>query len=423
MAFSYHKLSRWAIFLFLVATLVGLLLFWSGSRWDYCAPKSDNCWAQHTIDNGYSGADGIRLADVNGDNLKDIAAGWEEGGKVRVYLNPGYLKSRQSWPSVTVGSVGSPEDAVFADLDADGAVDVISATEGKSNTAFVHWAPTLEGQYLKASEWQTDVLGNILLNQRWMFMLPMDIDHRNGIDIVTGSKGQDAAIGWFEAPVDPRDVAKWRWHSLYKAGWIMSILAHDIDKDGDLDIFASDRRGARSGILWLENPGKDNIGKSWLEHRIGPVGEYEAMFITIADLDADGSSDIIAATKGGGVYFFRQTSDNTLAWDVRQIDMPYNTGTGKAVAVGDIDGDGHNDIVFSTEAARDSAEGIMWLSFTKSPLERSWLGHGISGPAGTGTKYDLVELLDVDGDGDLDVVTTEEKKELGVVWYENPLFD
>lgn len=423
MAFFDQKHPSWAIFLFLVATVGALILFWSGSRWDYCAPRSENCWARHTIDNSFYGADGIRLFDVNGDHLEDIATGWEEGGKVRVYLNPGYLKSNQSWPSVTVGSVGSPEDAVFADLDADGAVDVISATEGKSNTAFVHWAPTLEGQYLKASEWQTDVLGNTLLNQRWMFMLPMDMDHRNGIDIVTGSKGPGAAIGWFEAPVNPRDVTKWNWHLLYKAGWIMSLLAYDIDKDGDLDIVSSDRRGGRSGVLWLENPGKDSIGKSWPEHRIGPVGEYEAMFITIADLDADGSSDIIAATKGGAIYFFRQMSNKPLAWDARQIAMPNNTGTGKAVAVGDIDGDGHNDIVFSTEAARDSAEGIMWLSFVKSPLDRTWFSHGISGPAGRGTKYDLVELLDVDGDGDLDVVTTEEKSELGVVWYENPLFD
>jgi hypothetical protein len=31
-----------------------------------------------------------------------------------------------------------------------------------------------------------------------------------------------------------------------------------------------------------------------------------------------------------------------------------------------------------------------------------------------------VELLDVDGDQDLDVVTTEQIEQLGIVWYENP---
>ena len=35
-------------------------------------------------------------------------------------------------------------------------------------------------------------------------------------------------------------------------------------------------------------------------------------------------------------------------------------------------------------------------------------------------KYDLVALLDLDNDGDLDAITTEEAKNLGVIWFENP---
>ena len=40
-------------------------------------------------------------------------------------------------------------------------------------------------------------------------------------------------------------------------------------------------------------------------------------------------------------------------------------------------------------------------------------------------KYDNLELVDVDGDGDLDVVTSEEGEGvisagLGVLWLENP---
>ncbi|MEZ5391864.1 MAG: hypothetical protein R2724_03075 [Bryobacterales bacterium] len=64
--------------------------------------------------------------------LLDIATGWEEGGRVRAYLNPGAAKTKQPWPAVTVGDVGSPEDAVFVDLDSDGAWDVVSSTEGSS---------------------------------------------------------------------------------------------------------------------------------------------------------------------------------------------------------------------------------------------------------------------------------------------------
>ena len=48
-----------------------------------------NGWARHTIDASSEGADGVRLADRNGDGRLDIATGWEEGGIVRAYLNPG----------------------------------------------------------------------------------------------------------------------------------------------------------------------------------------------------------------------------------------------------------------------------------------------------------------------------------------------
>lgn len=37
-------------------------------------------WPRHTVDNTSAGADGVRLADINGDGCMDIATGWEEGG-------------------------------------------------------------------------------------------------------------------------------------------------------------------------------------------------------------------------------------------------------------------------------------------------------------------------------------------------------
>ena len=41
-----------------------------------------------------------------------------------------------------------------------------------------------------------------------------------------------------------------------------------------------------------------------------------------------------------------------------------------------------------------------------------------------GVKYDRIELMDLDGDGDLDVLTCEEQEAgtgMGVFWYENPI--
>ena len=107
------------------------------------AAEFDRPWVRHTIDDSSRGADGVRLGDVNGDGLPDIVTGWEEGGRIRVYVHPGKDAVKQRWPAVTVGEVEKPEDAVFADLDGDGVLDVISSTEGETKTIFVHWAPAL----------------------------------------------------------------------------------------------------------------------------------------------------------------------------------------------------------------------------------------------------------------------------------------
>ena len=74
---------------------------------------ADKPWPRHTIDDSSRGADGVRIADVNGDGRTDLVTGWEEGGVIRVYLQPAKDEVRRKWPAVTVGKVRSPEDAVF----------------------------------------------------------------------------------------------------------------------------------------------------------------------------------------------------------------------------------------------------------------------------------------------------------------------
>lgn len=127
----------------------------------------------HVIDNSSAGADGVRLADANGDRLPNVAAGWEEGGLIRVYLHPGTRAARRPWPAVTVGQVSSPEDAVFADLDGDGVVDVVSCCEGQEKTVFFHWAPRERSRYLDPTAWKTEALPASKGLCQWMFCLPL----------------------------------------------------------------------------------------------------------------------------------------------------------------------------------------------------------------------------------------------------------
>ena len=105
-------------------------------------PPTGEPWVRHEIDSSSRGADGIRVADINGDGLPDLTTGWEQGGRVSAYINPGFKKARNNWPYVIVGSVKSPEDAVFVDLNSDGRLDVVSSTEGREQSLCPHCSPT-----------------------------------------------------------------------------------------------------------------------------------------------------------------------------------------------------------------------------------------------------------------------------------------
>jgi hypothetical protein len=375
-------------------------------------------WKRHTIDDSSHGADGVRLADATGDGLLDIVTGWEEGGTVRVYQNPGAAKVGDKWPAVTVGLASNVEDAVFIDLDGDGALDVVSCTEGKTRAIFVHWAPRERTRYLDASAWKAEPFPESVNAMQWMFSLPMQIDGRHGVDLFAGGKNGGAKIGWWQSPEESRRLTDWKWHALRDAGWLMSLVASDMDRDGDLDLVFSDRKGKRSGCFWLENPGTNgNLTQPWREHAVGGLGR-EVMFLALTDLDRDGLEDVIIAAKPKDILFLRRLSRDGQRWESHTILLAENTGNAKAVNAGDMDGDGKIDLVFTCEGATGGKSGVMWLSYRKSPTERDWQPHEISGS--DGVKHDLVQLLDLDSDGDLDVLTCEEMKNLGVFWYENP---
>ena len=350
--------------------------------------------------------------DINKDGLSDIATGWEEGGVVRFYLHPGLKKVKQPWPHTEVGKVKSPEDAVFTDLDGDGDFDVVSCCEGSTRTVYFHWSP---GNDLKNKllPWRTKPVSITAGKQSWMFALPLQVDG-GGIDLVLGSKGAEASIGWLQSPKNPRDIKAWKYHSWYKAGWIMSLIRRDIDNDGDLDVLASDRRSKTPGILWLENPGTKamrlNPSLKWNVHRVGAIRE-EVMFITISKDNA-----IHAAVRPNHIHVLQPNGDPRQPWTEQIIKYSADKyGTAKAARAADLDEDGQIEIAVSCEAANGSKSGVFYLKQNKG----KWVDYDIGGPQGL--KYDRIELLDLDGDGDLDLLTCEERDFNAVLWYENPL--
>jgi len=377
-------------------------------------------WSRHTIDDASQGADGVRLGDVNRDGFMDIATAWEEGGVVRVAVHPGNADVREPWPSVTVGTVKSGEDAVFVDLDGNGQLDVVSACEGNVRSIFVHWAPDNADHLLSADGWKTERLPVSEQRMKFMFVLPMDVNDDGRIDLVAAGKGNGAALGWFESPDSPRDLGAWTWHELTPVGWVMSIRSIDLDGDSDgrNDVLVSDRRGPSRGVFGLVRP-NDPL-QTWRRIEIGGH-DAEVMFID-AKPKGFGLFELAWVEKPGPVHWMTLNAkalDQGLARR-RSLEMPLNVGGGKAVALGDLNDDKMMDIVVSCESA-DGKPGVFALLYPSAAGARvpSWRFEDISGLEGT--KFDRIELIDLDGDGDLDVLTCEERENLGVIWYENPL--
>ncbi len=382
-------------------------------------------WTRHTLDAGdveagKVGADGVRLADVNGDGLPDVATGWENGDAIRVCLNPGPEKSREPWPGVTVGRVKGAEDAVLVDLDGDGRLDVVSCTEGNTRTVFVHWAPASAADYLNPEKWVTATVPGLEKKQLWMYALPFDVDKDGDADLVLGSKGEGATVGWLENLGTGRDLSGWPYHVLYKAGWIMSILAHDLDRDGRTDLVFSDRKGSSTGVYWLQaNP--DSAAAPFAAPVCLGLQDREVMFVDVVDWNADGRDDIAAAVKEREINLLVQPKDIQSLWVEVKLNAPGGQfpdrfGTSKAVKIVPLAPGKPPGYFVTCEKADGDLSGVFWVDFGTGGESSSF--HDISGPEGV--KYDRIEMVDLDGDGDLDLMTCAERPNMGVFWYENP---
>lgn len=275
----------------------------------------------HTIHAGYNGADGVDLADVDGDGRMDVTCGFEQGGIVSVSLQPPLAQRRAPWPTVHVGkNLYGVEDAVFADVDGDGHLDVISACECRKVT--IHFAPSDPKDVLVESAWTSVTIAASVNVQRWMKLAFVDIDGDGKKDIVAGGRVSPASIGWFKAGADPRDGAGYTYTTMSEAGWTMSVVPRDVDGDGDADIVMSDklvisypdgsRRYDLRGTRWLEN---QDAGQTWVNHAIGYAVGGEHRFLSIVDFDGDGTDDVLdgASAAGDNRTFFRKTARSP-AW-------------------------------------------------------------------------------------------------------------
>jgi hypothetical protein len=378
-------------------------------------------WNLRYVANRGGGPDGVRLADFNGDGLMDITTSFESSGDIYLFLHPGIGNLESEWPFVIVGSVPRGEDAFGIDLDGDGAMDVVSAHEGDTLGMYVHWALIDSASMLNGDAWRTELIPSTR-GKAWMYAIPLDVNLDGATDIVLGAKddyynSRNAVgdIGWLEAPSgDKRILGNWVYHTMDHAGWPMSIIAHDVDADGDPDIMLTDRNSDEEhmGARWLENPGQ-NWEEQWVSHFFPGLEGSRPGFMGFGDFDNDGAVD----------YMFSLWAEKEMAIvnggadELTRIPLPEadTNGGPKGTEVGDIDLDGDLDVIVTFDKGELNVE---WLEFTGSPFASDWQWSTIYDTYDG--KFDQAILYDVDQDGDLDVMTTEEVQGLGVIWFENP---
>jgi hypothetical protein len=360
----------------------------------------------------------VDLADVNGDGLLDIASGWEQGGAVTVSINPGSGDTAE-WPMVVLpAKLYGVEDAIFDDVDDDGHLDVVTACECRKVVIF--FGPEAD-QIMDPGAWTVVQLPAPA--QRWLKVAIADLDNDGRRDVLGGGKVSPATVGWFRAPDDPRNGAAWTYTPISEVAWTMSLIPMDVDGDDDVDVVLSDRHpihkpdGSRRydlrGSRWLENPMSGGV---WTNNPIGFAGG-EHKFLHVTDFDRDGVDDILDGASGAtyNKTFFRRNLGDWLAWEAVPIPQPAGVGYYQDVKAADLDLDGDTDLAFSYSHAEGALSGVVALSAT---AEGGWERVEVSGP--DGTKFDNIELHDFDDDGDLDIVTSEQTDQLGLIWYENP---
>ena len=178
------------------------------------------------------------------------------------------------------------------------------------------------------------------------------------------------------------------------------------DMDDDGDLDIVSASLGDDTIAWYENDGAAD--PSWTSADIA-TSANAARAVHVADMDGDGDLDIVSASS----------LDDTIAWyendgaadpSWTSANIATTADAARDVQVADMDGDGDLDIV-SASYADDT---IAWYE-NNGAANPSWTSSDIVTNA---TNAESVYLADMDGDGDFDIVSGSQGDNT-VAWYEN----
>jgi hypothetical protein len=166
--------------------------------------------------------------------------------------------------------------------------------------------------------------------------------------------------------------------------------------------------------------GTQIIGQTvnWTQHTVSTSADVRPIVVEVSDFDGDGLLDIVAGYQGSGstppaVFIFFQTDVDT--W------VPVTIGTGTdftgvaALALGDIDADGHTDVVAACTGA------LVYMHSPADPrIALGWAATAIANSNDTGVgQWSDVTTANIDSAGGLDLVASNSTKGW-LSWFVNP---
>ncbi len=252
-------------------------------------------------------------------------------------------------------------------------------------------------------------------NQFWSEGADMaDLDGDGAVDVITGPwafAGPDFKSKWQFREYDTGgDNFKDGQYDRFGMADSWAAYLYDVNGDGRPDPISKGHPG-NGKLVWFENSGRREkfVARPMAED----IALEQNMF---RDITGDGKPEFIAAKDGHMGYVRADWAAPQDAWTFQAVSENGPWGTNHnfyhGVGVGDMNADGRMDLLHNTgwdEQPQQATQGA-WTHHDAA----SWPGHTTGVQFGGAHMFGF----DVDGDGDTDMVTSVNSHGYGLAWWE-----